>query len=132
MVRPSIQKLGWCALSVLGAILIVLAGTHVAPVYFGETLLAQVGVSVGILPNPYNSLNDQLDQKQAYINEEQSYIDQQKAALASSSALAIAPGASPVAWYLALAVLALAVLVFLNFYLDWRRSRTMKKDQMVK
>lgn len=129
MVRPSIQKIGWCTFLVLGVLFFVLTVSHVEPFFFGETLLADVGLSVGVAPNPYNTLDEQLAQKEAYLDEEQSYMNSEQAALASSSALAISPTGTPYLLYLALAVVLLAVLVFLNFYLDWRRAKTPPQGQ---
>ncbi len=116
------------ALLVFGGVLVLLAASHVNPVFFGRTLLAQVGLSVGVLPNPYNTLDAQLNQKQAYLNEEQSYLNAQEAALASTSAAA-SPLTSPLGWYLLAAIFALFVLVVLNFYFDLRRSRGAEEDK---
>jgi len=83
-----------------------------------------VGVTLGVAPNPYNTLNDQLAQKQIQLDEQQADLAAREAAFASSTAADI--GGTPMAalvGYLAIAVGALALFVGLNFYLDWRRSR---------
>ena len=116
---------------ILGLFLIMASAGILAVGVFGiqnkktaslPSLLAQVGVTLGVEPNPYNTLNDQLNARQVQIDEEQADINAQKEAIASSAAAM--PGASsPVVWYLMIAVGALALLVGLNFYFDWRRFR---------
>ena len=83
------------------------------------TMLAQVGVA----PNPYNTLNDQLNAKQAQLDMEAADLAAQRAALASDTASggAVAGSASPY-WYLVAAVGALTLLVILNFSMDLRRA----------
>ena len=85
-------------------------------------MLAQVGVVVGVAPNPYNTLNDQLDQKQLAIDQEQADLAAREAALASTTQNSSAMP-SAYTWSLGIAVVVLALLVILNFYLDWRRER---------
>lgn len=115
-------------LIVIVGLLVFLTASRVKLAFFGETMLAQVGVSLGIPPNPYNSLNDQLNQKSAYLDERQAYLDAEQAALASSTAAANSPAGNPFLLYLTVAVIGLAVLVILNFYFDWRRAH--KKRNM--
>ncbi|MGC9599431.1 MAG: hypothetical protein ABSE18_03540 [Minisyncoccia bacterium] len=114
MVKPTIKKAGLFGLIVLMGLVVFVTASHVKLAFFGKTLLAQVGVSVGVLPNPYNTLNDALSQKAAYLNA-------QEAALASTTAAASSPAGDSSLGYLTVAVAVLAVLVALNFYLDWRR-----------
>ena len=87
-----------------------------------QSFLAQVGIVVGVAPNPYNTLNDQLNQKQAQLDQQAADLAAQEAAFASSTAAAAA-APSPAVGYLAAAIAVVALLVILNFYLDWRRSR---------
>jgi len=80
-----------------------------------QGLMAQIGITVGVAPNPYNTLNDQL-------NQEASDLAAREAALASSTA---SPASAPrTDWRLAAAIAFIALLVILNFFLDWRRSRS--------
>ena len=74
-------------------------------------MLGQVGVSVGVMPNQYNSLNDQLNQRSAYLDERQAYLDAEQAALASSTDAQNSPGGNPYLLYLTVAVAGIAVLV---------------------
>jgi hypothetical protein len=92
------------------------------PVVF-KSFLAQVGVAVGIAPNPYNTLNDQLNAKQSQIDAEQANLNAEQAGMASTTAAGASPAAtSPLIGYLIIAVGILALLVGLNFYFDWHRS----------
>jgi predicted PurR-regulated permease PerM len=84
-------------------------------------LLAQVGVAVGVVPNPYNTLDAQLNQKQDQLNQQISDLVAREAAFASSAAAT--NSVSPMVWYLVVAIALVALLVLLNFYFDWRRSR---------
>ena len=110
-------------------LLIILAGAFGAflvAVSFGspttfKKMLADVGITVGVAPNPYNTLAAQLDQQQTQLNQQAADLAAREAAFASSTAEA-APS-SPVLWYLMVAIAVLAILVLLNFYFDWRRRR---------
>ena len=89
-----------------------------------SAMLGDVGVAVGVAPNPYNSLNDQLNQKQEAINQAESNLQAQEAAFASSTAPTAAGQNASVVWYVALGLSILClVLIVVNFYFDWRRSR---------
>ena len=92
----------------------------------GVLLPGDVGVTLGVAPNPYNTLNEELNAKQAQIDAEQANLQAQEVALASTSASTTA-AASPTFNYLVIAVGVLALLVGLNFYFDWRRSRGVKQ-----
>jgi len=108
----------------LGASLVLLfvARARVASL---QDLMAQIGITVGVAPNPYNTLNDQLNQEQNQLNQQASDLAAREAALVSSTAAASA--APPETWYLAAAIATVALLVILNFYLDWRRSRIIEE-----
>ncbi len=99
-----------------------LAGHPPAPgAWLGRTL-AQIGVTIGVAPNPYNTLNTQLDAKQAQINQEQADLAVREAVFASTTAASGLASETPAIWYLTAAVGVLAFLVGLNYFLDWRRS----------
>ncbi len=116
----------------IGMMVMIAAAVAVAAAVFSVTgggtaregtMLAQVGVAVGVAPNPYNTLNDQLNAKQAQLDMEAADLAAQRAALASDTASggAVAGSASPY-WYLVAAVGALTLLVILNFSMDLRRA----------
>lgn len=88
-----------------------------------RALLAQVGVAVGIAPNPYNTLDAQLTAKQAQLDEEQADLAAREAAFASTTASTTPMSNPSTVWYLVMALGVLAFLVGLNFYMDWRRSQ---------
>lgn len=123
-----LKKAALFALIVLAGLLLFGIASRTKLAYLDQTFLAQVGVSVGVLPNQYNTLNDQLNQKAAYLDERQAYLDAQQAALASSTAALNSPSGNPYLAYLTVAIAGLAVLVLLNFYFDWRRSRRKEKS----
>jgi predicted PurR-regulated permease PerM len=120
------QRAGYYALIVLVAAagIAVLARPQLAS--RGDIFLAQVGVTMGVLPNQYNTLNEELNQEAASLNAQQQSLNQEQAALASSTAVAGAFSNNSILWYLAAAVTALIVLIAINFYLDWRRARKEK------
>jgi len=82
---------------------------------------ASVGVMVGVPPNPYNTIAQQLEAKQNELSERE-----QKLAELEKSA-APAPGTSSSANDFATYSLGMSILLFLlvatNFYYDWRRAR---------
>ena len=86
-----------------------------------QGLLAQIGVVVGVAPNPYNTLDAQLNQEQDQLNQQAADLAAREAAFANSAKTA--DPVSPAIWYLAGAIAIVALLVLLNFYLDRRRSR---------
>ena len=85
-------------------------------------LLAQVGVVVGVAPNPYNTLAEQLDQEKIQLDQQSSTLRMEEAAFEQS--IAAADAGSPAIWYLAGAIALVALLVLMNFYFDLRRSHT--------
>jgi hypothetical protein len=99
------------------------AGTGGSPSL--PSLLAQVGITVGVPSNPYNTLAAQLGQQQNQLNQQAADLAAREAAFTSSTA-DVANASSPEVSYLGYAVIVVSLLVFVNFYLDWRRSRRAK------
>jgi len=101
------------------------------PQSFTGEFLAQVegtvGIAVGIAPNQYNTLAQQLQEKQTYLNE-------QEAALQNSTSAAAAVGImdDPVFLGLTAAVAVLFILVITNYYFDWRRARAERLAEAAK
>jgi hypothetical protein len=91
-----------------------------------DKLLGDVGVSVGIAPNPYNTLATQLDQEQTQLSQESADLTARENAL-GTNATQDPSGDPAIVWYLAIAVTFIGILVLLNFYLDWRRLRRIAK-----
>lgn len=80
--------------------------------------LADVSLTVGVAPNPYNTEAAQLAQKQEQLNQEQTRLT------AEQSAAAQTQGTNDRwAFYSLCASAVLLVLVAVNFYLDMRRRR---------
>ncbi len=88
-----------------------------------KSMLAQVGVVVGVAPNPYNTLNAQLSQEKTQLDMEAADLASQKAALASQAAKGSPASSSAVPWYLMVAVGIAAFFVGLSFHLGARRER---------
>jgi hypothetical protein len=115
--------------------LIIFLGAGFSLLFFGGTqtmpspkLLAQVGMVVGVPPNPYNTLNDQLQQEKTQLDQQAADLAARQAAFASSTGAVLA-GVSPVTWYLAIAVVIIGLLICLNFYFDWRISKRITADE---
>lgn len=109
-------------------LLIVLVGVSFMFFFVGRgrvpslpDVMAQIGITVGVAPNPYNTLNEQLSQEQDQLNQQAADLAAREAALASSTAAV--QTAPPTNWYVDGAIVFVALLVCLNFYLDWRRDR---------
>jgi hypothetical protein len=88
--------------------------------------LAQIGVVVGIAPNPYNTLNDQLQQEKTQLDKQSADLAAREAAFASSTD-ATGTTTLPPNQYLAIAIVIVGLLVLLNFYLEWRYVRRQKQ-----
>ena len=100
-------------------------GTASAP---WNRFLGQVGVTLGVAPNPYNTLNEQLNAKQLQLDEQATDLAAREAALNEGSATSSSGITnSPVVGYLAIAIGILAFFVGLNFILDWRRLEMEKR-----
>ncbi|HVN26508.1 MAG TPA: hypothetical protein VMT99_02540 [Candidatus Paceibacterota bacterium] len=110
------------SMAAIGLIAVGFVGSRALESSTAGRMLAQVGVTLGIEPNPYNTLNAQLDAKQTQLEMEQADLEAQKEALASDTAASSAAASSPLMRYLIVIVGILALLVGLNFYFDWRRS----------
>jgi preprotein translocase subunit SecF len=109
-------------LGAISSLLLFSGGRVAAP----SRLLAQIGIAVGIAPNPYNTLNEQLQQQQTELNQQAADLAAREAAFASSTGAATA-AESPVIWYLAIAIAIIGILVFLNFYFEWQYFRRTPK-----
>ena len=83
---------------------------------------------VGVPPNPYNTLNDQLQQEKTQLDQQAADLAARQAAFASSTGAVLA-GVSPVTWYLAIAVVIIGLRICLNFYFDWRISKRITADE---
>ena len=88
---------------------------------------AAVGITVGVPPNPYNSIAQQLEAKQNELSDrEQRLAELEKSSKPVSGGAA---GTNDFATYsLGMSVL-LFMLVAANFYYDWRRAR--KEQQKI-
>ena len=85
-----------------------------------QTMLASagVGVSVAVAPNPYNTLAQQLSNKEAQLNQQSAFLAAQEQTINSSAPTA---PANRYGFYSLCVSMALFVLVAINFYFDIRR-----------
>jgi preprotein translocase subunit SecF len=119
-------------------LLILFLGAASSLFFFGRgrvlpspNFLAQVGMVVGIAPNPYNTLNDQLQAEKTQLDQQAADLAARQAAFESSTGVAATVAqTSPVVWYLSMAVALIGILVCLNFYFDWRRSRRAPEEHL--
>ena len=125
------RKALWFVFLISAALLAAQSAVQFAPRSFPGEFLAQVegtvGLAVGVAPNSYNTLDQQLQTKQAYINGEE-------AALQSSTAATAPAGMAGEPLFVSLVVVAgvLFILVVLNFYFDWRLLRAERQAEAAK
>ncbi len=113
-------------LIVLGVAMVMLAATVVtvsdSHPEIGRFLLAQVGsvgLSVGVLPNPYNTLAEQLQAKEQVLNTKEAALNNETVALQAQQR----ENDIKVLRYSLLGGAFLFLLVLLNFYLDFRARK---------
>ena len=85
------------------------------PIALGKYFLAQVGVTVGVKPNPFNTLAQQLDKKEEDLKAKEQLLE--KRILEENNL------GDQTLQYLLFIGGGLLALVVLNFYLDYRRKR---------
>lgn len=79
-----------------------------------------VGVTVSIEPNQYNSLNEQLKNKEEALKERESTLKENESII-----LARSEKQDKILQYLLIISTVLLFLIFLNFIFDWRRGQRM-------
>ena len=120
-VRMSIhRKIAWYVLTPLFVVVVVLVLFRISIV--GENPLSQlgtaVGVTVAIAPNPYNTLAEQLKQKEIALQEREQTIQEAE----SEAQIKSQKGDRTLSYLLGVGGI-LLILILANFYLDWRRER---------
>ena len=78
-------------------------------------LLGQVGMGATVLPNPYNTLAEQLTDWQGELSVREQQLAERETIVEEST--------RELNMLLAMAVIIIALLLGLNFYLDWHRRR---------
>jgi len=78
-------------------------------------LFAQVGMGATVLPNPYNTLAEQLTDWQGELSVREGQLNEREAT--------IEQGVRKLQRLLGISVIIIAFLLGLNFYLDWHRRR---------
>lgn len=84
---------------------------------------ASVGMSAAVDENPFNTLAQQLVNKERELQARESALDQREYVLDEREA--------PLALYSLLLGLVVCLLVLTNFYFDWRRGRPQKSPFVI-
>lgn len=84
---------------------------------------ASVGMNAAVDENPFNTLAQQLVNKERELQAREGVLDQREYVLDAREA--------PMAFYSLLLGLAVCLLVLFNFYFDWRRDRRSIKSPFV-
>lgn len=92
---------------------------HLSPATFEKYFMAQIGVTVGVLPNSFNTLAQQLSEKESTLSAKEQEIQQKEIALREKEEEKTQE--SRILFYLSVVGGILFILVLLNFYLDYRR-----------
>ena len=99
---------------------------NASPIVIGKYFIAQVGsavgVTVGVAPNPFNTLAQQLKEKELALADREKELQQEEAAFGKKIDKKLATQ-NKIFLYLLIVGGILALLVLLNFYLDYRRRR---------
>jgi hypothetical protein len=86
---------------------------------------AQVGISVGVSPNEFTKLAQEVTQKQAEIEAREIAVAEREKALERREETS---GIFSLELYVTVIAFILLILVLLNFYLDWRRDYYVDMD----
>ena len=110
-------------LTVVLGVLIIMMGVHVAlrtnPKLLKNSLLGQVGVMVGVEPNPYNSIAQQLEEKEKELTQYEEELKNREETINTETV-----SINQQTLYLIIGVAGiLFVLLGTNFYLDWKRRK---------
>ncbi len=106
------------------AMIIFQLAFKVSPIYMGGYLVAQVGSAIGINvsvpPNPFNTLAEQLKNKEISLLERERELAQREKQLKENNQSGAVSANNNLILLLTVAG-ALFALILTNFYLDWRR-----------
>lgn len=105
-------------LSVIAASIFMQTVFHASPMTLEKYLLAQVGVTVGVSSNPFNTLSQQLQEKESTLSAKEQDLQQKEISLREKEK----EKESKTIFYLSIAGGVLLALIFLNFYFDYRRK----------
>ena len=83
-------------------------------------LLGQVGVGASVPPNPYNTLAEQLTDWQGELSVREKQLAERETIVEEST--------QELNKLLAVAVIIIALLLGINFYLDWHRRRGCRRS----
>jgi len=83
-----------------------------------NTIANVIGVSLSVPENPYNTLAEQLSQKERELGKKEQMINEREVALSGGITVP-----NNIIVYGAVISFILFVLVVLNFYLDWIRTK---------
>lgn len=98
-----------------------------SPALLGRYLLAQVGLNTSAPPNQFNTLAQQLKNKELTLSEKEKILTQQEALLKARS-----EEEAKTRRCLLYGGGVLLVLILLNFCMDWRKRRAVQKVKVHK
>lgn len=98
-----------------------------SPALLGRYLLAQIGFQASTPPNQFNTLAQQLKNKELTLAEKEKVLTQQEALLKARS-----EEEAKTRKYLFLGGGMLLALILLNFCMDWRKRRAVQKVKVHK
>ncbi|MFM2330855.1 MAG: hypothetical protein RLZZ26_362 [Candidatus Parcubacteria bacterium] len=107
---------GIVAVALLGYALLLASPSELALTARTQLAAASVSISAGVPANPDNTLAGQLEQKSAQLDVQQQHIQDLQQSLSSSAN-------DTLGFYSLIASIFVFLLISVNFYFDWRRSR---------
>ncbi len=91
--------------------------------YLGAEIGSTVGMKVGVPENPFNSLAQQLQEKEEQLNEKEVTLDQRETEMQGRI---FAAGGNVILVLILVIVMLLFFLIMVNFYLDYRERKKNK------
>ena len=103
------------------------ASFKVNPLDITGYLVAQVGSSMGVSmsvsENPFNTLAQQLEEKEAQLQEKEKALEQREASPGSRD---FSEEGRIILWLISGLLIILFILILLNFYFDYKRTKYVK------
>lgn len=106
---------------IIVALVLMQVTFNASPLAISIYLLAQIGVSVSVEPNPFNTLAGQLQEKEEALLEKEGNLIERENFLTERTMEGRSKKNSTLIYLLAVAGV-LLILILLNFYLDYRRK----------
>jgi len=92
-------------------------------VFFGAKIGSAIGMSTSVVENPFSRLAFQLSEKENRLNQKEKELDEKEKSLGEYGKTENQP---LLIWLMASGIVALFILIALNYYLDWKRKKIKK------